>query len=72
VDGDENAAVELVEGGVSGFVAASDAPEELARAIVRIHDAGPALRESTLAWYAANAERLSLESSLRRVTERYR
>lgn len=72
VDGDENAAVELVEEGVNGFVAASDAPEELARAIVAVHEAGPGLRESTLAWYAANAEALSLESSLHRVTELYR
>ncbi|MGH3009952.1 MAG: glycosyltransferase family 4 protein [Gaiellaceae bacterium] len=72
VDGDENAAVELVEEGVNGFVAASDDPAELARAIVSVHEAGTALRESTLAWYAANAERLSLESSLQRVTELYR
>jgi glycosyltransferase involved in cell wall biosynthesis len=72
VDGDENAAVELVERGVNGFVAASDEPEELGRAIVAVHEAGTALRESTHAWYAANADALSLESSLQRVTELYR
>lgn len=72
VSGDENAAMELVEEGVNGFVAASEAPEDLAGAIARVHEAGAALRESTRAWYAANAEALSLESSLRRVTELYR
>lgn len=71
VRGDENAAVELVEEGVNGFVAASDSPEELARAIVAVHAAGPALRESTRAWFAAKRERLSLESSLERVVGQY-
>jgi glycosyltransferase involved in cell wall biosynthesis len=72
VAGDENAAVELVEEGVNGFVAASDEPQELARAVVAVHEAGSTLRDSTRRWYAANAERLSLASSLRRVTELYR
>jgi glycosyltransferase involved in cell wall biosynthesis len=60
----DNAATELVDEGVNGTVAASDDPEVLAEAIVRVHDAGPALRESTAAWFEANGPRLSLRSSL--------
>jgi glycosyltransferase involved in cell wall biosynthesis len=71
VRGEDNAATELVEDGVNGFVADSAEPEVLARAIVRVHEAGGALRESTAAWFGANAERLSLGASLERVAERY-
>jgi glycosyltransferase involved in cell wall biosynthesis len=71
VRGEDNAAVELVEDGVNGFVAASAAPEDLADAIVRVHRAGAALRESTAAWYARNAQRLSLAGSLDIVARAY-
>jgi glycosyltransferase involved in cell wall biosynthesis len=67
----ENAAVELVEDGVNGVVAESASPEDLAAAIVRVHEAGFALRESTAAWYARNARRLSLETSLQTVVGAY-
>ena len=60
----DNAAVELVSEGENGFIARSASPEDLAAAIVRAHEAGPALRESTAAWFSRNAERLSLERSL--------
>jgi glycosyltransferase involved in cell wall biosynthesis len=71
VRGEDNAATELVEDGVNGFVADSADPDDLARAIVRVHEAGGELRASTAAWFAANAERLSLGSSLQRVAESY-
>jgi glycosyltransferase involved in cell wall biosynthesis len=71
VRGDDNAAVELVEDGVNGVVAESADPDELARAILRVHEGGRALRESTCAWFAANAERLSLERSLQVVVAAY-
>jgi glycosyltransferase involved in cell wall biosynthesis len=64
VAGPDNAAVELVSEGVNGFVAPSAAAEDLASAIVRVHEAGEALRGSTAAWFAANARRLSLGHSL--------
>jgi glycosyltransferase involved in cell wall biosynthesis len=67
----DNPAVELVEEGVNGFVAASAAPDELAGAIVRVHEAGDALRTSTADWYRRNAERLSLETSLQTVLRAY-
>jgi glycosyltransferase involved in cell wall biosynthesis len=71
VAGPDNAAVELVEVGENGFVAASAAPEVLAGEIVRVHSAGAALRERTARWFARNARRLSLENSLEIVLEAY-
>jgi glycosyltransferase involved in cell wall biosynthesis len=67
----DNAATELVEEGVNGFVAPSAAPEDLAGAIVRVHQQGFALRESTAGWFAENARRLSLETSLEAVVSSY-
>jgi glycosyltransferase involved in cell wall biosynthesis len=58
VAGPDNAAVELIEEGVNGFVAASAEPDELAAAILRVHEAGSALRASTAAWFDRNARRL--------------
>jgi glycosyltransferase involved in cell wall biosynthesis len=71
VAGPENAATELVEEGLNGAVAPSAAATDLAAAIVRVRDAGAPLRESTLEWFRANAERLSLEHSLEQVLEAY-
>ena len=71
VAGEDNAATELVEEGVNGVVVASADPEAVAAAIVRVHEAGLALRESTAGWFAEHAEELSLESSLRAVLESY-
>jgi glycosyltransferase involved in cell wall biosynthesis len=68
----DNAAVELVEEGENGFIAPSADPDDLAEAILRVYDAGPALRASTAAWYKRNARRLSLEGSLETVLESYR
>ena len=67
----DNAATELVDEGCNGFVAASASPADLADAILRVRDAGPALRASTAAWFTRNAERLSVETSLDRVAAAY-
>jgi glycosyltransferase involved in cell wall biosynthesis len=67
----DNAAVELLEEGVNGVIAPSAEPAELAAAIVAVIAAGPALRASTAAWFARNAERLSLERSLEAVLAGY-
>jgi glycosyltransferase involved in cell wall biosynthesis len=72
VRGEDNAATELVEEGVNGFVAESAAPEALAAAIVAVHEGGGELRASTAAWFARNARRLSIDASLDRVAESYR
>jgi glycosyltransferase involved in cell wall biosynthesis len=71
VEGTDNAATELVEEGVNGAVSPSAEPRDLAAAIVRIHNAGPALRDSAAEWFRRNAERLSFESSFERVRKAY-
>ena len=64
VAGSDNAATELVEEGVNGFVVPSAAPDDLAAAIIRVRDAGPALRDSTRRWYDAHAAELSVASTV--------
>ncbi len=71
VEGAENAATELVEDGVNGFVAPSADPDELGRAVVEAVRRGAELRASTLDWYEANREALSIESSLAAVEASY-
>lgn len=51
VDGEGNAATELVDEGVNGFVAASESPADLGTAIAGAVSAGTALRRTTRAWY---------------------
>jgi glycosyltransferase involved in cell wall biosynthesis len=68
---EDNAATELVEEGVNGFIASSASPEELAASIARAMAGGTELRRSTAAWFARNARRLSLASSLERVSAAY-
>lgn len=71
VDGPDNAAVELIAPGENGVVSPTASPEDLGAAILAVRAGGPDLRERTAAWYAANAERLSLESSLGTVAAAY-
>jgi glycosyltransferase involved in cell wall biosynthesis len=71
VAGEDNAAVELIEEGVNGVVAPTAGVEDLAAAILRIHAAGHAMRESTARWFRENAQRLSLDSSLDAVVAVY-
>jgi glycosyltransferase involved in cell wall biosynthesis len=71
VAGPENAATELIEAGVNGFLAASREPDELARWIIAAVRGGEALRRSTLDWYARNRSALSLDSSLAAVERAY-
>ena len=68
---EDNAATELVEEGVNGFIASSASPEQLAASIARAMAGGMELRRSTAAWFARNARRLSLASSLERVSTAY-
>lgn len=69
---EDNAATELVEEGVNGTVAPRADAQTIAEAIVRVYRGGARMRESTARWYEQNAERLSLESSLRSVLDSYR
>ena len=69
--GADNAAVELVEEGVNGIVAASPAPADLAPALVAAVRGGAELRERSAAWFAAHASELTVAASLRRVLAAY-
>jgi len=64
VDGPDNAATELVDGGENGFVALSPEPRDLADAILAVHEAGQPLRDATREWFGRNRERLALETSI--------
>lgn len=70
VAGEDNAAVELVDEGQNGFVAASADPAALAEAIRRAVDGGEVLRARVREWYAANVRRLSVAQSFERIRER--
>lgn len=67
----DSAAGELIDEGENGYLAASASPEDLAAAILRVRGGGMELRERTRDWFRRNAERVSLERSLRMVVERY-
>jgi glycosyltransferase involved in cell wall biosynthesis len=71
VAGEDNAASELIVEGVNGTIAPRSDASAIAEAIVRVHESGLALRESTAQWFAENAERLSLEKSLQVVLASY-
>jgi len=71
VAGPDNAAVELIESGVNGFVAPSASPGDLADAILRTHREGERLSASTAAWFARHAALLSLATSLDVVAAAY-
>jgi glycosyltransferase involved in cell wall biosynthesis len=68
----DNAATELIEEGVNGFVSPSASPEDLAASIARALDSGMELRRSTSQWFDRNAHRLSLAASLETVLASYR
>lgn len=69
--GPDNAATEMVEPGVNGVIARSTAPEELAEAVAQVLEAGEAMRHSSCRWFAGNANRLSIGSSLETVSAYY-
>jgi glycosyltransferase involved in cell wall biosynthesis len=71
VAGEDNAATELIEEGVNGTIAPRADPQAVADAIVRVHEAGIALRESTARWFEQNSEQLSLEHSIEVVLKNY-
>lgn len=71
VAGEDNAAMELVDNGVNGVIAIDDDTETIADAIMRVHEAGMHMRESSARWFEQNATKLSLESSLKAVLASY-
>jgi glycosyltransferase involved in cell wall biosynthesis len=71
VRGSENAATELVEDGVNGFVVETADPGAMADAIVRAVEGGSLLRTSSFEWYRARRQELSIEKSLAEVEDSY-
>jgi glycosyltransferase involved in cell wall biosynthesis len=71
VAGPENAATELIEPGVNGFIATSRDPVELAEAIAAAVEAGELLRIATLDWFDSHRKELSISSSLELVAATY-
>lgn len=71
VAGPDNAAVELIDEGENGYVAASAEPAEIARALLRVHEGGAELRARTAAWFERNAPRLTAAASARAIAARY-
>ena len=63
VEGEDNAAVELVDEGANGLVSAAS-PAALAAVILGVADDPARWRTTSRAWYAANRVRLSLDHSL--------
>ncbi len=67
----DSAAAELIVEGINGFTCASTDPRQVASTILRVHDAGDALRRATLTWSQANAA-LTMDESLTRLLGAYR
>ncbi len=67
----DNAAVEHIEHGVNGYVVPDASPEALGDAIALCWERRAELRESTAKWFAENAQELSINDSLARVTATY-
>jgi glycosyltransferase involved in cell wall biosynthesis len=67
----DNAATELIEEGVNGYLVAQPDPQAIAAAIERCIERQEQLRRSTASWYQQNATSLSLERSLERVLDSY-
>ena len=71
VEAEDNAAADLIEPGLNGLRVSSDDPAAIAHAVVRVIEAGEAMRSSTLQWFAANVESLSAATSAARVVACY-
>lgn len=71
VAGPDNAAVELIEEGVNGFIAGSVDAESLAAAIVRAVDSGNTLRVRTAAWYEVERVQRGLGASVDAILQRF-
>lgn len=68
----DSAASELIIDGVNGVLCKSTHPTEVAGAIIRIHEAGPTMRQSTFNWFKTHADELTVGSSLPRLLTIYR
>ena len=72
VAGPDNAAAELVQNGINGFIAVSVQPHDLATAIVTVVTAGEPLRRSTQAWFEQERTARGLGRSIDQILVAYR
>lgn len=72
VAGEDNAAAELVQDGVNGFVVASADADELAGGLAAAIDGGATLRRTTLDWFDRERVEHSLSRSVDEILVRYR
>lgn len=71
VEGEDNAAIDLVAEGVNGTVAASADAEELGSAILSMVEAGAPLRRSTKEWFDSERAQRGLAASVDELLRRY-
>lgn len=71
VEDPENAATELIEPGVNGYVAKSSDPIELSVLLVAVLRAGDSMRKSTIDWYRRRSGELSIDSSVQVIEAAY-
>ncbi|MBC7441243.1 MAG: glycosyltransferase family 4 protein [Ramlibacter sp.] len=69
VTGEDNAAVDLIVGGINGFVVASADAADLADGVRSAIDGGAGLRASTLAWFETERVERSLSRSVDEIVE---
>jgi glycosyltransferase involved in cell wall biosynthesis len=72
LDHPDSAASERVASGENGVLIGSLDPEQLASAILSVHDAGMRIRDRTLAWRKRHDSVLTIEHSLPDLVSRYR
>jgi glycosyltransferase involved in cell wall biosynthesis len=71
VEGSDNAAVELIEPGVNGFIVPEGDVDGIAAAIVQAHEHGSGLRRRTAEWFHRHADHLSVSASAETLLETY-
>ncbi len=71
VRADNNAATELIQEGINGYIAEDSSPIALSRAIVDVYQASPALIKSTWRWFKHNQRRLGIDLSVESIETVY-
>lgn len=72
VQGPHNAAVEFIEDGENGYVAADAGPAALAQAIIQVNQNGASMRRRTAARFKQLEPTFTITSSLARIEQAYR
>jgi glycosyltransferase involved in cell wall biosynthesis len=68
----KNAATELIEEGINGYIAEDASPVALSRAILKVYKAGPTQVTKTWAWFKHNQIRLGIDFTVEEIERIYR